>query len=127
MSKDTRSRYEKLESMAGDKSSPNEARLAAERLVREDLAARGIPIPDDLFENRYGDVVLTKLRDLGWVPLYTSNHYAEDEPGKVYVGFDEMEFHYPRPAPVVERLVQDRSSAERPEGVPHAGEDAKGG
>ena len=74
---DHRTKRQKLEAMAADKSSPNEARIAQEMLTREDMRARGIDVPDD-FYNPYGDVFFWKFEGR-WSPMYTSNHFSDDD------------------------------------------------
>jgi len=82
---DYRSRRQKLEDMADDTSSPNEAKEAQRRLIIENMAAKGYP--DFEFVNKYGDIIYANIPALGgWLPLFTSNHFADDDPHRLEDG-----------------------------------------
>jgi len=67
---DRRTKRQKLEAMAQQHVSPNEARIAQRLLTEQDSG----PIPD----NPHGGVHFTKWRGR-WIPLFTSNHFADDD------------------------------------------------
>jgi hypothetical protein len=60
--------------MANQTVSPNEAEVARRLLTEKDSG----PIPD----NQHGDVTFIKRYwyDGKWVPLFTSNHFPDDDP-----------------------------------------------
>lgn len=79
---DRRSKREKLDAMASQNVSPNEAAIAQRLLAEETIRDMGGD-PEKAFDNRYGDVLIMKLTfgpNAGrWVPLWTSNHFPDDE------------------------------------------------
>lgn len=79
---DRRSKRGKLEDMARDKGSPNEARVAQRKLAEERLREMGIKPDFDAVPPGGGGPHFAHIPALGgWVGLWSSNHYPDDGDG----------------------------------------------
>jgi hypothetical protein len=79
---DYRTKRQKLEAMADQVVSPNEAEVAKRKLAEETLRMRGFSEEEvaKAFDNHYGDVIVIRSPvGSGWVPVWTSNHFSDDE------------------------------------------------